>query len=123
MIQIRRGYTRIAILLFGIVIKIPNIFNERAFVYGMYANIHESEIWNMAKEHKNSKYLAKTYFRSAFGLVLVAKRYNVLNRDLTDEEKSQIPLTAFDPKRENYGILDNEQIVVLDYGHECWFTW
>lgn len=110
----KAGLNRIVLLVGGIAIKFPTIFNERAFTLGLYSNIHEYEV---AKEASHNPHVAKVYCRLPFGIALVMKRYTVLNRPLTDDEIEALPISNPDLKIGNFATDHQGNIVVIDFGH------
>jgi len=123
MIKIAWGYNRFVLLFGNYVIKFPNIFNgERAFVVGQNAIIREYEL-SLQAQNNNDHRLGYVYCRGWFGLFLIMKRYtHILNRELTNIEVQMLPIANPDLKIGNYAV-ENNQIVVIDYGHsDCWYT-
>lgn len=116
--KIASGYNRIVLLIGGMAIKFANPLSQRQFICGMACNLKEFELH---KEAKGDPRLMTVYSIGFLGLWLVCKRYEVIERALSEEEYEGLPITEIDRKIGNFA-RDGERIVVLDYGHfGCWY--
>ena len=118
--QIRQGYNRIVLLIGGFALKFPNIFKgERAFAHGLCCNIKEYEL---GKEARFDTRVADVYFRLPFGFMLAMKRYEVIDRPLTEDEFKRVPISNPDRKIGNYATNHKGDVVIIDYGHSsAWY--
>lgn len=117
--KIASGYNRFVLLVGNLAIKFPNPRSQRQFIHGMTCNLKEFE---MHQEAKGDPRLMTIYSIGWIGLWLVCKRYDLLQRRLTEDELEQIPVTQIDGKIGNFGS-DNGRIVILDYGYSgSWYT-
>lgn len=116
--KIESGYNRVVLLIGKWAIKLPNPSSQRQFILGMACNLKEYETYN---ESDHDPYLMEIYSIGYLGLWLVCKRYEVIQRTLTDDEIEDIPMSDLDPKIGNFGY-ENGHIVILDYGYSnCWY--
>ena len=117
--KIASGYNRVVLLIGRLAIKFPNPASQRQFICGMRCNLKEFDLYC---ESNNDARLMRVYSLGFLGLWLVCKRYEVINRSLTNEELAEIPLSEIDPKIGNFGYNDEGGIVVLDYGYsDSWY--
>lgn len=115
----RMGSTRIVFVFKSFVVKIPNILYHRLFLIGCYVNWHERRNWKMFKSVEETKdLLCPTLYCSAFGLLLIQKRAEILPNEhhMTDEELKPFGDFATDIKPQNFGYYKNK-LVIVDYGH------
>ena len=92
----------------------------RAFLLGQLSNYREREVSRCAGDDPR---LAKAYWLSWLGLLLISERIEPLRRSLTESEAAGIPLTALDPKLGNHGQRPDGTIAAIDYGHsDCWWV-
>ena len=115
--KIKKGVTRIVIICFGYVFKIPNFTSKHLFfLQGFVANYKERYITITFKYYKHfySK-INPTLFCTYFGLLSIQKYVTPLTRELTSAEKRYFKQQTIDNKKENFGIL-NGKIVCIDYG-------
>lgn len=114
---IRSGSTRWVIPLGNFVIKIPSLYSWKNFLWGLLANLQESEFNNLKWQE-----LCPVIFSAPLGLFLISKRA----RMMTEEEFSQFDSTRFinqsdgrvlpvEEKASSFGFIDG-QIVAVDYG-------
>jgi hypothetical protein len=106
------GCYRIVLLIGKYAIKIANFKGRHLdFLLGCYNNYKERSYYKQTADIR----VAKSYFCSWFGLIQIQKRYNMLERDLTNQEIESFSDVHFgDYKRENFG-LENNQLKCLDY--------
>ena len=114
-IIIKKGSSRIVILIGNYAFKFPYIFLWQNFLFGLIANINEVR-FNRLKDSR----LAPVVFWIPFGLFLVMKRANpLINFDkklLTDFclEKNGLVLPV-ELKKDSFGYINNK-LVAIDYG-------
>ena len=113
---IKKGCTRIVILIGDYVIKIPNFtVHHLHFLQGCYANWSER---NFCKSFKSGTFMgdkvARSYFCSVFGLIQIQQRVTERETDLTDWEISWFSELTTDIKKENFGYRKGI-LVCLDY--------
>ncbi len=120
--QIKKGTTRTVLLIGNYAIKIARFWTPykghkwKMFLRGILANIDES-FWYSVSLKKNR--LCPVKWKSPLILILIMERaeeylpedYTYTNEDLYKIFKD-LPL---DLKKENFGILKNGEIVLVDY--------
>lgn len=117
--KLAKGYNRVVLLVGRLAIKFPNPGTQRQFIRGMACNQKEYELY---QESNNDPRLMRIYTLGFLGLWLVCKRYEVLDRELTIEERDSFPITELDEVPGNFGI-ENGKLVVIDYGYACgWYV-
>jgi len=114
----KQGATRYVIMMKKIVIKIPSFCSYKHFLYGLLANLQESQF-----SIRTFTCLNPVLYGNRLGLFVVQKRIKpvrhrglfwVEHRKLTIE--SELPdIHLSDVKPENYGY-DHGQLKRLDYG-------
>lgn len=120
MFSIKSGVNRVVFVLGRYAFKFPNFMHSHLhFIHGCYANCKERDYYRVHSksvyEGNMAEHVAPSLFCSWFGLVQVQSRCDVLDRDLTDEEKEFfVPLCGLDNKRSNFGLIDGK-LVCLDY--------
>lgn len=119
--MIKKGTTRIVIILNDLVIKIPNFtYSFQNFINGIAGNYREWQTykWNSGKfERGFSHLLCPVVWNSWLGLIVVMKRAKELTSYQWEEFHIDDHIKHFrgDDKKDNYGIYDN-RIVKIDYG-------
>jgi hypothetical protein len=114
--RIKRGDTRVVLLIGSFAFKFPRYTTQRFFLQGCIDNISErvfyktSERYGIALKHK----LSVSLFCSWFGFIQIQKRCLPLNRELQNIEKEYFKGVTTDQKSDNFGIY-NGVIVCLDY--------
>ncbi len=115
---IKRGITRIVILIGNYAFKIPNFkYQHNHFLKGCYCNWNERYYTKQSKGYIGEGFFSKiapTLFCSWFGLISIQKRVEILTEDLTDEQWEEMK-EFIECKKENYGYL-NGKLVCVDYG-------
>lgn len=114
---IRKGCTRIVILICNIAIKIPNFtVCHRHFLYGCYANYSERNYCKMFRGMtKFYNLVAPSLFCSWFGIIQIQQRCEPIDFDLSDEQLELLKIVHNgDEKKENFGYYKN-RLVCLDY--------
>ena len=114
----KQGTTRYVIMLDKIVIKIPSFHSYKHFLYGLLANMQESQFGI-----KPFYCLTPVLYSSKFGLFVIQKRLRpVRHRGLFWVEHKKLIIESIIPdihlsdvKPENYGY-DGSQLKRLDYG-------
>ncbi|HMT01686.1 MAG TPA: hypothetical protein PKD00_00010 [Burkholderiales bacterium] len=114
--QIKKGVTRIVLLIGNYAIKFPNFtFCHLYFLSGCYNNWSERNYCKVFKKHSYIDKVAPCYYCSIFGLFAIYARCKPLERKLTDTEKEYYKhLHDGDDKKENFGYYKN-RLVCLDY--------
>ena len=116
--KVSNGITRTVLAIGGIVVKFPSLrHGRRYFVMGMLGNVLEREHWRLYQHPQ----LAPAYHCGPFGLWLVMKRYrNIVNRQLTEDEKRTLPFIGTDDNGANVAI-EGDKLILVDYGNPTWF--
>lgn len=112
--MICRGMSRTVLLLGSVAIKVPSLRNGPIFwLYGALGNALESERWQQTR-HPSLGYV---YWCAPFGLFLIMKRYQMLDRLLTRQEVH----LEIDNNGCNVGVEDGRP-VLIDYGNPSWYV-
>lgn len=113
--RIRRGLSRMVLLIGAYAIKFPNPCNgDGMFVHGMLGNVLERSRWNQSRHHPA---LAQVIYCCPLGLFSIMRRYDDSDTSpLTPAEFATLPFINIDTNRENFARTPHG-IVVLDYGN------
>lgn len=119
-LQVRRGASRLVILVGDFAIKIPLVTKGgAAFLLGCLGNLNERRIWI---DSRGDCRLARTLIAFPLGVLAVAERHDrIVGRRLTRDEMLSLPLADFSGES---GVDDNghnvahggDGLVVIDYG-------
>lgn len=110
MINIKKGSTRIVILIFNIAIKIPNFFSWRLFLQGLLANMQEKTF------NEYSSLLCPVIFYIPGGFFIVMpKCFSLKEKDRKYMFKKAKNLDI-EQKLCSFGWL-NKKVVAVDYGN------
>lgn len=115
--KVRKGITRIAILVGWYAIKLPRLSNGHLnFLHGCLSNYGERDFYKKCRDYKPmAELIAPSYFCTLFGLVQIQKRCVENKRELTEEELLKFECVRHgDKKPANFGYIDN-RLVCLDY--------
>lgn len=95
-------------------ISYPNGHRWKIFLRGILANIDENYWW---KYSQNKEKLCDVLFYFPLGLFIVMKRAKPLSDTEYEYEKMKKDFCEFslDNKKENFGKLDDDRIVLIDY--------
>lgn len=116
MIDLKRGATRIVLLIGKYAIKIPSIFEWRLFLHGLLANLQEASFSRAEWEE-----LCPVVLAVPGGWFLIMRRATPLSEEefeslnyeeWVDRENYRVPV---ENKHDSFGILDG-RIVAVDYG-------
>lgn len=129
-IKITKGSRRFVLLIAGYAIKIPRFTSWEGFICGIMENVTE-RYWycgdNTVYKWKDEYPLAKIYWADRFGFIMIMKRCIVLTEELEEQYKDQIAsvrewcksmpfYSDIEYRIANLG-LDNDRVVVIDYGY------
>lgn len=120
------GVTRLVFVFNRFVIKVPNFTNKWFhFLMGLTSNINENQTWkyNSGKyESGKSHLLCPVIWCSWGGWILIMKRARLISESywhtlsMEKDFKEHLEFFPGDDTMSNYGILDDRQIVKIDYG-------
>lgn len=130
--KIKKGVTRIVLIVFGYAIKIPNFtYSHHHFLQGCVCNSSErlfTKQWRPKNNPekvgaKHYEFILETFekinptlFCSWFGLISIQKEVKLLGYDIKEIDglKEHFKIVCTDFKSENFGLL-NGKIVCIDY--------
>lgn len=114
--EIKKGTSRICIIIGNYAIKIPTIRNHRNFLYGCYCNYSERNTTKVFKvTPKFYEKFCPCIFCSWFGLIALYPKCEALNRNITEQEHIDLELFhGGDDHKDNFGYLKGK-LVCLDY--------
>jgi hypothetical protein len=118
-VKLKKGTSRLVVLIFGVVIKFPRVYKkykghrQKMFITGLLGNLNE-RLWY---KNGNKSLFPKLYFVAPFGLFAIHQRVE----ELTEEEWKTFQFyprfenCPKDLKPSNFGKI-GDKIVMIDYG-------
>ena len=128
--EIKRGASRLVILVGSLALKVPDDSGPERFELGRNANCAELNAWRETNAWWH-KYLCPVIYADPDGGFLVMRRARMMTvkeheawrQELIkrDEYRPDAPEEPYEEKLEDWGYLDNQPVAV-DYARVAYFT-